>query len=87
MIKNPIPIAYKQEQQHRLPSTAMNDIIEEMKDLTSSVSQLDDVKFAQYCISMLDVYTAQAFRHKCKDKLVKRTIFDVAKELNMQQKQ
>lgn len=86
MVKHPIPITYKQDQQ-QLPTAAMNNIIEEMKDLTSSVSQLDDVKFAQYCIGMLDVYTAQAFRYKCKDKLVKRTIFDVAKELNMQKKQ
>lgn len=86
MAKHPIPIIYKQEQQ-QLPSTTMNDIMEEMKDLAGSVSQLDDVKFAQYCIGMLDVYTAQTFRHKCKDKLVKRTIFDIAKQLNEQQKQ
>ena len=86
MIKHPIPITYKQEQQ-QLPSAAMNDIIEEMKDLANSVSQLDDVKFASYCIGMMDVYTVQAFRYKCKDKLVKRTIFDIAKQLNEQQKQ
>nr|DAE84957.1 MAG TPA: hypothetical protein [Caudoviricetes sp.] len=86
MTKHPIPITYKQEQQ-QLPSAAMNDIMEEMKDLASSVSQLDNVKFARYCIGMLDVYTAQAFRHKSKDKLVKRTIFDIAKQFNEQQKQ
>lgn len=86
MTKHPIPIIYKQEQQ-QLPSTAMNDIMEQMKDLASSVSQLDDVKFTRYCAGMMDAYTAQAFRHKCKDKLVKRTIFDIAKQLNEQQKQ
>ena len=54
--------------------------VESFKQLSEGISTITDIQYALYAIKLLDAMIAQSFRHKCKNRLVKHTIFDIIKK-------
>ena len=62
-------------------SSYIDDVSAAQTQIDASLEAMDDVQYALYCIGIRNALLGQLFRTKSKAKLVRKTVFDHAKDL------